>query len=384
MKIPFGKPLIDKKEKNAVQKVISKPILVHGPKTLEFEKNFSSFTNAPYALSVSSCTAGMHLIYFTLGISKGDEVIVPAQTHTATAHAAALTGAKTVFVDCELSTGNIQINKIEKQITKRTKAISVVHFIGIAIEMSKIVALAKKYKLYIIEDCAIALGSKFKKKHVGLLGDAGIFSFYPVKHMTTAEGGMIILKNKKLFNKIKINRALGINKNFNERKIPGLYDAVNLGFNYRMSEIHAAIGVEQLKKLPTFLKKREINFNFLFNRLKNLNDIKILSSNNKDCQNSFYCLTIVLMKNIARFRNKIIMKLKNKGIGTSVYYPQPVPRMTYYKKKYGYKSDNFKNAETISDFSIALPVAPHLTTKHMNYIFKNLKATIIKIKNERN
>lgn len=384
MKISFGKPIIDKKEKNAVQKVISQPILVHGPKTIEFEKNFSSFTKAPYALSVSSCTAGMHLIYFTLGIGKGDEVIVPAQTHTATAHAIELTGAKTVFVDCELDTGNINISKIEKKITKRTKAISVVHFIGIAIDMGKIVALAKKYKLYIIEDCAIALGSKFKNKHVGLLGDAGVFSFYPVKHMTTAEGGMIILKNKKLYNKIKINRALGINKNFSERKIPGLYDAINLGFNYRMSEIHATIGVEQLKKLPTFLKKREINFNFLFKKLKNFNDIKVLSSINKDCKNSFYCLTIVLMKNIAKFRNKIIMQLKNSGIGISVYYPQPVPRMTYYKKKYGYKSHNFKNAEQISDFSIALPVAPHLTTKHMSYIFKNLKKIIGKIKNERN
>ena len=188
MKIRFGKPLIGIAEKKAVQRVLSGNILVHGPKAVDFENIFSKFTKSPFSVSVSSCTAGMHLVYFTLGIGVGDEVIVPAQTHVATAHAVELTGAKAVFIDSNFEDGNIDINKIEKSISKKTKAIAVVHYLGIPVDMNKINKIAKKYNLLVIEDCALALGSLINNKHVGLFGDVGVFSFYPVKHMTTAEG----------------------------------------------------------------------------------------------------------------------------------------------------------------------------------------------------
>ena len=254
--IPFGKPIIDNKEIDIVNKVLKGNILVHGPKSVQFENAFNKFTGSKFSTAVSSCTAGMHLIYFTLGIGNGDEVIVPAQTHIATAHAVELSGAKPVFIDCELDTGNLDINKIEKKINKRTKAIAVVHFLGIPVDMQKIVKLAKKYKLVIIEDCALAIGSKINGKHVGLHGDFGVFSFYPVKHMTTGEGGIIISKSNRYMKKIKLKKAFGVNKTFSERKTPGVYDCVTLGFNYRMSEIHSAIGIEQVKKVPILEEER--------------------------------------------------------------------------------------------------------------------------------
>ena len=256
--LPFGNPWITNKEISAVNKVLKGKILVHGQHTVNFEKQFKKFTKSKYAIAVSSCTAGMHLFYYSVGIGKGDEVIVPAQTHLATAHAVELNGAKAVFVDSTLDTGNIDIEKIESKITKKTKAICVVHYLGLPVDIKKIKYLAKKYNLYIVEDCALALGAKYYNNHVGTMGDVGVFSFYPVKHITTAEGGMMILNNKKLATKIRLLRAFGVNKNFNQRKLPGIYDCEYLGFNYRMSKIHAAIGIEQLTKLPTILQKRTI------------------------------------------------------------------------------------------------------------------------------
>ena len=206
MKLPFGAPIIGKEERDAVAKVLEGPILVHGPKAKQFENSFKEFTKAPYAISVSSCTAGMHLIYFTLGLGPGDEVIVPAQTHIATAHAVELTGAKPVFVDAEAVTGNIDIDKIESAITENTKAISVVHYLGVPVDMILVKKIAQKHKIFLLEDCALAPGAYIDDLHVGLHGDAGVFSFYPVKHLTTAEGGMIILKNSKLAEKLRIKK----------------------------------------------------------------------------------------------------------------------------------------------------------------------------------
>ena len=369
-RIPFGKPIINQNETKSVLRVLKSGIYAHGPVSSEFEKKFSNFTKSKFSTTVSSCTAGMHMFYFALGIGQGDEVIVPAQTHTATAHAVELSGAKPVFVDCEQSTGNIDFRKIERRITRKTKAICVVHFLGIPVEMDKIMKIAKKYKLFVLEDCALSLGAKFKNIHTGLIGDAGVFSFYPAKHITTGEGGMLITKNKKIYEKIKLSKSLGINKSFLERKTPGIYDATALGFNYRMSEIHAAIGLQQLKKINLFLSKRKFNFKFLKNKLLKSSKIKILDSQKKHLKNSFYCMNVILNKNLSKKRKTIINFLKDKKIGTSIYYPQPVPRMTYYKKKYGYNKNTYNSAAIISDRCISLPVGPHLKKKDLNYISK--------------
>jgi len=359
--IPFGKPMIGTEEKEAVMKIMDGSILVHGPVSVQFEEQFAAFTSAPNAVSVSSCTAGMHLIYFALGYGPGDEVIVPAQTHLATAHAVELTGARPIFVDAEKNTGNIDIDAIESAINSRTKAIAVVHYLGVPVDMPKVIDIAAKHNLFVLEDCALAPGAKVDGIHVGLHGDAGVFSFYPVKHLTTAEGGMIILKDSNLAKKLKLLKAFGVNRNYGERKIPGMYDAEVLGFNYRMSEIHAAIGVEQIKKLPSFLVKRRENYNYLEVGLKNVSDITVLPQpiDERFCS-SHYCLGMILEKRIADKRPILMEALGKKGIGTSIYYPQPVPRMSYYRSKYGYNENQFVNAAAISDRIIALPVGPHL------------------------
>ena len=382
MNIPFGMPIIGDEEKLAVMKVLEGSILVHGPLATKFEDDFCKFTGAPYSVSVSSCTAGMHLVYFALGYGPGDEVLVPAQTHVATAHAVELTGAKAVFVDADLDNGNIDIAAIEAAITSKTRAIAVVHYLGVPVDMPKIMDIAKKHSLFVLEDCALAPGAKVDNVHVGLYGDVGVFSFYPVKHFTTAEGGMVILKDENFAKRLKLLKAFGVDRTHSERKEPGVYDTVALGFNYRMSEIHAAIGIEQIKKLPTFLEKRRQNFELLEKSLIGIKGLRLLPQPfNKRMQSCHYCAGVILEENLVSRRGEIMTRLGQKGIGTSVYYPQPVPRMTYYKNKYGYEGSNYPNATRISDGIIALTVAPHVTPEQVVYMANELKA-IMKDVNE--
>jgi len=380
MKIPFGTPMIGPEERAAVAEVLSGPILVHGPKATAFEKAFAEFTGAPFAVSVSSCTAGLHLIYFTLGYGPGDEVIVPAQTHVATAHAVELTGAKPVFVDAEPETGNIDINKIEAAITPRTRAISVVHFLGVPIDMLAVMTIAKRHNLFVLEDCALSPGAMVDGLHTGLHGDAGVFSFYPVKHITTAEGGMIILRDKELAAQLKLKKAFGVDRTHGERKVPGVYDTVALGFNYRMSEIHAAIGIEQVKKLPFFLHKRAENHQALSTLMSESEGFRVLPAPMNRLKSCHYCLSIVLDDFLAPKRPEIMDALTACEIGSSVYYPHPVPRMSYYHNKYGYNPAQFPNAAKLSDNSIALPVGPHLGIDDMHTIATNLLEIIKKIR----
>ncbi len=376
--IPFGRPIIGEEEKRAVCEVLNGPILVHGPKSTEFEKSFGDFCgiSAEKCVSVSSCTAALHLSYFSLGIGVGDEVIVPAETHTATAHAVEFCGAKPIFVDAELSTGNIDIDSIEKAVTDKTRAISVVHFLGMPVDMDSVNNIAKKYDLYVIEDCALAIGSYYKNVHAGMLGDAGCFSFYPVKHMTTAEGGMFVSKDLEFASKINRRKAFGVDKHVGQRKLPGQYDVDVLGYNYRMNEIQAAIGIEQVKKLSGFLAKRKDNYNCLVSGLKEIEELSLLTSTHGDFVSSHYCLCVLLNDKLTEKRVDLILKLKEKGIGTSIYYPRPVPHLRYYKEKYGYSEDSFPNASRISYGSIALSVGPHLEEADMVFTAEMLKEAI--------
>lgn len=370
--IPFGRPIIGEAERAAVLDVLSGPILVHGPRATAFEDAFAKWTGAPYAVSVSSCTAAMHLIYFALGLKAGDEVIVPAQTHTATAHAVELTGAKAVFVDAERNTGNIDIPAIEAAITFRTKAVCVVHYLGVPVDMAAVNDVAKRHGLFVLEDCALAIGTKIGNVHAGLLGDAGCFSFYPVKHMTTAEGGMIITRDAALATKLRHLRAFGVDRHMGERKIPGVYDVTALGFNYRMNEIEAAIGIEQVKRLDGFLAQRAANFAALHQGLAGHPHLQLFSPPNQSDRNSHYCLSVILRPKLAELRFQIVSELNKMGIGTSIYYPAPVPHMTYYRTKYGFSPESFPNAAWISYNSIALPVGPHLKEDDMAYIARVL------------
>ena len=373
MKIEFGKPFIDQKERNLVNKILKQPILVHGRYTEDFERNFCSFTKSKYAVSVSSCTAGLHMGYLALGIREGDEVIVTSQSHVATAHAIEYVGAKPIFVDCDLKFGNIDINLIESKITKKTKAISIVHFLGMPVDMIHLKKITKKYNLFLIEDCALAVGAKIGKKHVGTFGDIGSFSFYPVKHITTIEGGMITTQKKSVANFLKKARAFGYEKNQTLIKSGKFYDVDLLGLNYRMNEVEAGIGIEQLKKINKILQIRTNNSNFLRQGLKSIKGISLINGYKRNFINSNYCVSIFLSNGTIKKRKYFMDQLKKRGITSSIYYPGPIPNLKYYKKKYDVNPSEFKNASIISNLSIALPVGPHLKINHMKFIIKSVK-----------
>ncbi len=374
MIVPFAKPNLDKKDIYKILKTLKSPILTHGPNANDFENFFIKKFKYKYAHTVSNCTAALHMSYMAINLGKGDEIIVPNQTHVSTVHAAEILGAKPIFVDCELSTGNINLDGIKKKITKRTKAITVVHYLGKPVNIEEIAKFCKKKKIYLIEDCALSLGAKFKNGFVGSFGDFACFSFYPAKHITTADGGMLVCKKEKDFKKVKLLKGFGVDKNFNERKIPGNYDVKSIGLNYRLDEIRSALGISQLKKLDRFIKLRKQNYSFLKRMLSDIKNISVLNLDSQmNFQSSYYCFSIILNNKIKKHRFKIIKEIKSKGIGTSIHYPKPVSDYAYYKNKYRLKSKMFPNASIMSYRSINLPVGPHLKKKDLYYIVKTIK-----------
>lgn len=374
--IPFGKPLIGDEERAAVMEVLHGTQLVHGPIAKQFEMEFAAFAGGGHATSVASCTAALHLVYFDLGIGPGDEVIVPAQTHVATAHAVELTGAKSVFVDADPKTGNIDIAAVADALTPNTRAISVVHYLGLPVAMDAINAIAKKHGLLVVEDCALAIGSRYRAVQCGLLGDAGCFSFYPVKHMTTAEGGMVISKHEDMIRRIERKKAFGVDRTVSERSIPGIYDVTMLGYNYRMNELEAALGRVQLKRVPQFLAKRRANTAVLRAGLQEIAEVELLAAGDDVFEHSNYCVAAILDDATAPRRPEIIARLNANGVGTSVYYPAAVPHMKYYKDKYGAADGAFPHASRISNQSVALSVGPHLDAEDMRYIVEQLRNAI--------
>lgn len=376
-KIAFGKPWITDAEREAVMEVLAGDVLTHGPQAHAFEKEFAAFMGeGANAVSMSSGMAALHLAYWQLGIGAGDEVIVTAQTHVATAHAVEAVGARPVFVDCLPGSGNIDPALIEAAITPRTKAIGLVHFLGIPCDMDAIIAIAERHGLKVIEDCALAVGATFNGKHVGLFGDAACFSFYPVKHITTGDGGMFASRHKELADKVAKARAFGVDRSFAERSIPGMYDVPTLGINYRLSDINSSIGRKQLEKLGAILMRRSENFTVLKQALAAVPGVVVLDAQRPEAVNSHYCLSVVLDGALGVRRNHMVKRLNEAGVGTSVYYPHPVPRLAYYQQKYGYDAARYPQAARISDQSIALPVGPHLGVEDMAYIAEQFSRII--------
>lgn len=374
--VPFGRPWITDADREAVMRVLNGHILTHGPECKAFETEFGAFMGPDAnCVSVSSCMAALHLSYLHFGIGPGDEVIVPALTHVATAHAVEWVGAKPVCVDPDPKTGNVSVETMKNAITPKTKALSVVHFAGIPYDMPAVMKLAQDHNLKVIEDCAIAIGARFDGRHVGLFGDAGCFSFYPVKHITTGEGGMFVSRHKDVATAVARLRAFGVDRTHSERSVPGMYEVPSLGLNYRMSEMQAALGRTQMARIDENLRMRRENFELLRELLTGL-PLHVLDAQTPNAKNSHYCLVAVLDERIAPKRNAIVARLNAEGVGTSIYYPQPVPRMQYYKNKYGYDGDRFPQATRISDGSIALPCSGHINADDVRYIARTFKQAI--------
>ena len=392
--IPFGRPWITDEDRQAVAEVLNGYLLTHGPHCKAFESEFAEFMGPDAnCVTVSSGMAALHLSYLHFGIGAGDEVIVPAMTHIATVHAVEWVRATPVFVDCDPATGNVTPEAVAAAITPKTKAISVVHFQGIPCDMPAIMKVAEEHGLRVIEDCALAVGARIEvpsteysvqsteHRHVGLFGDASIFSFYPVKHITAGEGGMFATRHADVAAAVAKLRAFGVDRRHDQRTVPGMYDVPTLGLNYRMSEMQAALGRTQLQKIDAILSRRSENFNQLRDGLAGLSQVRVLDSTSAARTNSHYALSMVLEGDLAAHRNDIIQQLKEVGVGTSVYYPQPVPRMTYYQEKYGYDADRYPAATQVSDESIALPVGPHLCGEDIEYIIDRVHEVVGRIAN---
>ena len=359
-KVQFSKQNILPSDIKEVSKIIKSGWLTHGKYTDLFEKELKKYTRAKYSILVSSCTAGLHLSCLAVGFKKGDEVIVPDMTHTATAHAVEYTGAKAVFSDVDPVTGNTNLSFIKKKITKKTKGIILVHMSGIPCQIKEIAEFCKKKKIKLIEDCAHALGSTYKKKHVGNYGQTGCFSFYPTKQIATGEGGAVITNDKEIFSKIKKLKAFGIDKDLNERKKAGVYDVKSLGYNYRMTDFQAALGFLQLKRYKkNLLVRKQIakKYNKLLSKTKNIKFPKY----SKD--NSYFIFPI-----LCRNRDSVVNFLKKNKIFTSIHYATPLSKMSYYKKKYNLKLDFNKNSSIYAKSNISLPNYPKLSNLEVEYI----------------
>ncbi len=378
--IRFGKPYLGPEEISAVSRVIKSGWIGTGQEAVNFEKKFLKFKNAKYAISLNSCTAGLHLSLLALGIKKGDEVITTSLTFCSTINSIILSGAKPVLADIRSDTFNIDENKIEEKITKKTKAIIPVHFGGLPCEMDKIVNIAKKYKLKIIEDCAHAIEGKYKKKHLGTFGDTGCFSFYANKNLTTGEGGMLITNNKKIYEKVKILRLHGMSKDSWKRfgvensKVQKFmnYDVLSVGFKYNMTDMMAAMGNVQLKKIMFMHKERKKIAKFYFENLKKL---PIIFQKNIKNRIHAYHLFVIVLNPKKHPRAKILKILNKKKIGATVHY-NSLYNFSIYKKMFNWKAKDFLVSDYVCNNIISLPIYPGLKKNEMIYIVKTLNNII--------
>lgn len=357
--IPFGKPRLDDAAFQAVRDVLDSGMLVHGEVTPAFEAAFAARIGAKEAVAVSSCTAGLHLTLFVKGIGPGDRVAVPAMTHVATAHSVELQGAAPVFVDVDPATGNMDPEKLEA-VDGPLAAIMPVHYLGLPCDMDRIRAVAEAKGAFVLEDCALAVDARWDGAKAGTLGLAGSFSFYPVKHMTSIEGGMVTTNDSALAEQLRKRRAFGYNRALGERTRPGIYDVDALGMNYRMSEVEAAVGLTQLDRMDGFQEARTANDAGIRAILSRIDGLTLFPDRHGKAVSSHYCLNAVLPRDGSVSRDAVVDGLTARGIGSSVHYPGPVPLFTYYSSKYGYKPGDFPVAEWLAAQTISLPVGPHL------------------------
>lgn len=357
MRINIAQPQIGKEEIKAVTAVLKSGMLAQGSKVAEFEEKFAKYIGVKYAVATSSGTTALHVTLLAVGVGPGDEVITSPFTFIASANSILYTGARPVFVDIDERTYNINQEKIESAITKQTKAIMPVHLYGQAADMTKIIKIAKKHKLAVIEDACQAHGAEWKKKKVGSFG-TGAFSLYPTKNMTTGEGGIITTNYKEIYEKACLLRAHG-------SKVRYYHDI--LGFNFRMTDLEAAIGIEQLKKLDKFNKLRIKNAEFLNKNLGKTPGI-IVPYVDKSAVHVFHQYTIRITPEFALSRDEVLKKLTEAGIGTAVFYPLPINEQKLYREM-GYKNDT-PTAAKISKEVLSLPIHPGLKKKDLEYIVR--------------
>jgi perosamine synthetase len=361
MFIPVYKPFLNGNEKLYVQECLdSSWISSKGKFVSEFEKSFSKFIDVQYSLSVCNGTVALHLALVALGIKPGDEVIVPTLTYVATVNAISYVGATPVFVDSEEKFWQMDVNEVKKKITKKTKCILLVHLYGHPCNMDEIMDLAERHKLYVVEDCAEAFGSYYKDRHVGIFGDIATFSFYGNKTITTGEGGMVITKNKNLYESMKILRDQG---DFGKKDY--WHDVI--GYNYRMTNICAALGLAQLEQAKKILRKKRQLVNWY---KKHLNDIPIIYQQTAVYAINSYWMFSICVLNMEEQRDALRIYLKYKKIETRPLFP-PVHLFPMYSC-YG-EEQQFIGALKLSQTGLNLPSYPSLIEDEVKYICDQIK-----------
>jgi dTDP-4-amino-4,6-dideoxygalactose transaminase len=358
IKVPIAKPIIGEEEIENVVEVLKSGMIAQGPKVMEFEEKFANWIGAKYGIATNSGTSALHVALLACGIGEGDEVITTPFTFIATGNAIVYTGATPVFADIDLDTYTIDPDKIEDLITDKTKAILPVQLYGQAADMDKIREIAEKHDLKIIEDAAQAHGAEYNGEKVGTLGDMACFSFYPTKNMTTSEGGMITTNDEELAKKAQMFRAHGASERYHHDEI---------GYNFRMTDIAAAIGLAQLNVIDEFNNKRISNANYLNEQLKDVEGI-VTPKSPDNYKHVYHQYTILVEKGN---RDDWVEFLTNKGIGTGIHYPIPLYNQPIYKKL-GIEGD-CPLAEKAADNVISLPVHPSLTKEDLDLVVDAVK-----------
>lgn len=372
MKVPYFVPWITKEDKNAVVKGLSDRWLTNGPNLKKFENGICNFLKSKYALGVGSATQALHLSLRSMGIKSGDEVIVPSFTFVATANAVKYCNAKPILTDVDKETFNIIPSEIKGKITKKTKAIIVVHYGGQSCDMKEIMEIAQKKKIPVIEDCAHAFGSQYRKKFCGNFGKAGCFSFYPTKIITTGEGGAVTTNDFKIAKKVKLLRSQGMDISPKEREQEDewRYDVIDLGYNYRLDEIRASLGCSQLKRVK-LINKNRIKIAKLYDKeLKNIKGITM--PHTKPGRNHIYHLYTIKVDGYHLSRDQLFKKLSKNGVGTSVQF-YPIHLMSLYKDEYKSKTNQFPNSNILKDQVISLPIFPTMTKKQVEKVVSLIK-----------
>jgi len=367
--IPLSRPYIDENEIRAVKEVLESGWLAHGPKAQEFERMFAEYVGAKYAVCVNSCTSALHLAVMALGI-KG-EVILPSFTFVATANAVVTAGAKPVFADIDYDTCNIDPTDIERKMTDRTEAIMPVHYAGHPCDMKAIMKIAKKHNLFVIEDSAECIGGEFFGRKTGSFGDAGCFSFFPTKNITTGEGGMITTDDRGIAEKAKTLKAHGVAADTYEREKkekPWLRAATEAGYNLRMTDISAAIGIEQMKKLENMNRMRIESASYLSSLLRGIGLSLPVVRNG--CKHVFQMYTIKLPEGCDR--TAFINELKEAGIQASVHFDPPVHLQPYYKGMSGV----LPVTESIYKRIVTLPMFPGMRRDEIETIAETVKSAL--------
>ena len=374
IKFPAYEPWISGDDKKIINRTLSQSMLTLGPQLEKFEANFCKYSKAKYAVAVSNCTAALHLSLMALGIGKDDEVIIPDLTFVADANAVLACNAKPVIADINKENFFLSISNVKKNITKKTKAIIPVHIYGQVCNIEEILDLAKDHNLKVVEDCAHAVGTFHKSKHVGTLGNTGCFSFYPTKNITTAEGGMVTTNSKSVAEKVRQLRSHGMTKSLKNRyssKYPWVFDIIEPGYNYRLDEIRSALGITQLKRIKKINELRKKASLYYHKSLQDIPGI-ILPDMVNDKTHSYHLYTIRVTTPFNLSRNQLYKKLKQNGIRTTVYW-MPIHEYAAYRK-FARKSNVINTAKIYNEI-LALPLFPNISKKHQDAVIKVIKSS---------